>query len=166
MVSELSPFRPGYNQRPLVLAGRDDALAAADEALAVAALEKRTPAALLVVGPRGTGKTVLLGEIADRAGTTYGWPRLHVEINPGAPFTPAVAAAAAKLVAAFEKDEPKGRFRATSAVVGASLPGVHGEVTLSRTDSSAVGGGQAIGEALAAAVDAAGARERVPHHPR
>jgi hypothetical protein len=102
---------------------------------------------------------VLLGEIADRAGRSYGWPRLHVEVTPGASLSSAVAAAAAKLVAVFAEDPPKGRLRATSAVVGA-MPGVRAEVTLSRGDTSAaVGGGHAIDEALARAVDAARARQ-------
>jgi Putative restriction endonuclease len=77
-----SPFRPGYNRRPPVLAGRDEVLAAADEAVAMAVGEALTPPALLLVGQRGVGKTVLLGEIADRAAKAYGWPRLRAPTPP------------------------------------------------------------------------------------
>ncbi|MDQ1391479.1 MAG: hypothetical protein QOF30_456 [Acidimicrobiaceae bacterium] len=154
-----SPYRPGYNQRPVVLAGREDVLAAADEALAVAVLEGRTPPALLVVGPRGVGKTVLLGEIADRAGERYSWPRLHVEIAPGSSLTADLVAGARDLVARFDQQPPSGRFRATSVVVGASLTGVHGEVTLTRSDAASPGGGGEIRVALASVVDAAADRD-------
>src|SRR5580704_11047092 len=154
-----SPYRPGYNQRPVVLAGRDYILAAADEALAVAALEGRTPPALLVVGPRGVGKTVLLGEIADRAADRYSWPRLHVEIAPGSSLTSDLVAGARDLVARFDQQPPSGRFRATSAVVGASLPGVHGEVTLTRSEPHVAGADGVLRANLAAAVDAAGVHD-------
>ena len=59
-----NPYRPGFNQSPGVLAGRDEALTAVREALEVAALDGRTPRPLVLVGTRGVGKTVLLGEIA------------------------------------------------------------------------------------------------------
>ena len=62
-----NPYRPGFNQAPAVLAGRDQVLAGALEALEVAAFDGRTPRPLLLVGPRGVGKTVTLGEIASLA---------------------------------------------------------------------------------------------------
>ena len=57
-----------------MLAGRDEILASADEALAIGALDGRTPAPMVLVGPRGMGKTALLAELASRAGEKYGWP--------------------------------------------------------------------------------------------
>lgn len=127
-----SPYRPGFNQSPMVLAGRDDILAAADEAIVTATLDHRMPPPLLVVGPRGVGKTVLLGEIAGRAGTTYGWPRLHVEVGPNQPFTPALARDAAALTSVFA-DAPSGRrFRASEAVLRAQVAGVGGEIKFAR----------------------------------
>ena len=67
-----SPYTPGYNQVPSVLAGRDDVLAAADEAIERAALDRQVPPALVLVGPRGMGKSVLLTYIASRASPTAG----------------------------------------------------------------------------------------------
>ena len=59
-----NPYRPGFNQAPTALAGRDVAIAAVTEALDVAALDGRTPRPVVFVGGRGVGKTVLLGEAA------------------------------------------------------------------------------------------------------
>jgi hypothetical protein len=116
----------------MVLAGRDDILAAADEAIVTAALDRRMPPPLLVVGPRGVGKTVLLGEIAGRAGASYGWPRLHVEVGPNQPFTPALARDVAVLSSVFA-DAPSGRrFRASEAVLRAQVAGVGGEIKFAR----------------------------------
>ena len=61
-----SPYTPGYNQVPSVLAGRDDVLAAADEAIERAALDRQVPPALVLVGPRGMGKSVLLTYMSPR----------------------------------------------------------------------------------------------------
>jgi hypothetical protein len=76
-----SPDRVGFSHLPAVLAGRDDVLEAADEAIAVAALDARTPTPLPLLGARGVGKTVLLEEIANRAAAAHGWPRMHVELR-------------------------------------------------------------------------------------
>ncbi|MDQ6613386.1 MAG: ATP-binding protein [Actinomycetota bacterium] len=149
-----SPFRPGYNRRPPVLAGRDEVLAAADEAVAMAVTEALTPPALLLVGQRGVGKTVLLGEIADRAAQAYGWPRLHVEVTPSTPFTPDVVAAARELVASFDDPTPGG-LRVREAVVGAGIGPVHGELTFSRDETPADDSAIRLRQALSAAVDAA-----------
>jgi hypothetical protein len=78
-----NPYRPGFNQQPLVLAGRQDVLDGAAEALEVAAFDDRTPRPLVLVGPRGMGKTVTLGEIAEHAGQTHAWPSVHVEVKAG-----------------------------------------------------------------------------------
>lgn len=58
-----SPFRPGFGQRPAVLAGRDELTASLQRRLRRAAPSHRA-----VLGPRGTGKTVLLAEIDRRLG--------------------------------------------------------------------------------------------------
>ena len=148
-----SPFRPGYNRRPPVLAGRDEVLAAADDAVAMAAREALTPPALLLVGQRGVGKTVLLGEIADRAAHVYGWPRLHVEVTPSTPFTPDVIVAARELVASFDDATPGG-LRVKQAVVGAGVGPLHGELTFSRAETPADDSANRLRQALGAAVDA------------
>lgn len=74
-----NPYRPGFNQTPVVLAGRQDILEGAGEALEVAALDGRTPRPLILVGPRGLGKTVTLHEIASLAAERRSWPTVHVE---------------------------------------------------------------------------------------
>jgi hypothetical protein len=127
-----SPYRPGFNQAPMVLAGREDVLTAAEEAIAIAALDRRTPAPLLLVGARGVGKTVLLGEIAERAGVAHGWPHAHLEVTPSAPFAPQLAQTVASTLELLEGAPGARRLRATDAVLRAQLPGVGAEVHLAR----------------------------------
>jgi hypothetical protein len=74
-----NPYRPGFNQPPVVFAGRADVIDGAVEALEVAAYDGRTPRPLVLVGPRGVGKTVTLGEIALLAAGRHSWPSVHVE---------------------------------------------------------------------------------------
>ena len=131
-VQPTSPYRPGFNQAPLVLAGRDEALVAADEAIAIAAFDRRTPQPLLFVGARGVGKTVLLGEIAARAGSSQGWPHVHIEVTPSVPFGPALADAVAGTARLLEGSRRRARIRATETVLRAGLPGAGAEVHLSR----------------------------------
>jgi MoxR-like ATPase len=98
----------------MVLAGRGEVLAAADEAIALAAFDRRTPQPLLLVGARGVGKTVLLGEIAGRAGATHGWPHVHVEITPSVSFAPQLLQTVASTIELLEGGPPRRRLRATS----------------------------------------------------
>ena len=62
-----NPFRPGTGRMPPVLAGRDQELALAERRLGELAAGSVPPQGLLLYGPRGTGKTVLLERIARRA---------------------------------------------------------------------------------------------------
>ena len=150
-----SPYRPGYNRRPPLLAGRDEILALADEAVAIAAVDGGTPPALLIVGPRGVGKSVLLGEIAERAATSYGWPRLHVEVTPSVPFTPELVDGARDLLARFDQAAPGG-LRVHEATVGAAVGPLHGELHLARADPTATpNGALELRRALTVAADAA-----------
>ena len=71
----------------MTLGGRNEVLEDLVDALEIAAIDHRMPPPVMLVGPRGVGKTVLLGELADLAGRRFGWPRVHVEVRPGAPFT-------------------------------------------------------------------------------
>jgi AAA ATPase domain len=84
MVRQPNPYHPGFNQPPAVLAGRGQLLADVGEALEVAAFDHRTPRPIILIGPRGVGKTVTLGEVANMAGRTLSWPTVHVEAKPGA----------------------------------------------------------------------------------
>jgi Cdc6-like AAA superfamily ATPase len=61
------PYRPGYGSRPVVLAGREELQDDVDAAIATIAGDRRAPNALIIVGPRGVGKSVMLDEIARRA---------------------------------------------------------------------------------------------------
>jgi hypothetical protein len=78
-----SPFRPGYGSRPLVLAGREELQDDVDDAIALIAEERRAPNALIIIGSRGVGKSVMLDEVARRAQEQHGWVRIHVQKDDG-----------------------------------------------------------------------------------
>ncbi len=78
-VSGKNPFRPGVGTRPLYLAGRDGQSRRFDAMLRAA---PEQPANMKLVGLRGVGKTVLLGEFETRA-TNAGWVTVMLEIQPG-----------------------------------------------------------------------------------
>jgi len=145
-----SPFRPGFSLVPFVIAGREDVLGAADEMLASAALDRLTPVPMLLVGPRGVGKTVLLDEIARRAATTYGWAHLGAEATRK-PFSPGLARQADALVAGFDEESRAGRMRANEAVVHAQLAGIGGELGFSR--EAKVPAASDLGAALGRAIE-------------
>lgn len=150
----VSPYRPGYNRRPPVLAGREDVLAAADEALTLAARDALMPPALVIYGQRGVGKSVLLSEIAQRAASRYGWPRLHVEVTPNVAFTPAVVAGIDDLLAQFDEPARPG-LHVKQAVIGAGVPGVHGEVTFGQENKPSGDAAVDLRRAVTKAVDVA-----------
>lgn len=134
-----NPYRPGFNQPPVVMAGRDAVLDAARDALDGAALDGITPRPLVLVGSRGVGKTVLLGEIADRAGREHGWPRLHLEVRPDRRFTPLLMARLAelgRLVGSTPHRRP-GRLRLDQTTISARVHGIGAEATFARTEDDA-----------------------------
>ncbi|MBO1902789.1 ATP-binding protein [Leucobacter weissii] len=129
-----NPYRPGFNQAPVVFAGRGEVLDAANEALDVAALDGRTPRPVVLVGPRGVGKTVTLGEISQLA-AQRSWPTVHVEARAGS----LVAELGDRLRAArnlFDGREPaassRRRTRITGAKVEASVLGIGGGIEIER----------------------------------
>ena len=67
-VESRNPFRPGAGQMPPYLAGREAELALADTGLRQLAGGTAPAQGILLYGPRGNGKTVLLEHIAARAG--------------------------------------------------------------------------------------------------
>jgi MoxR-like ATPase len=83
-----NPYRPGFNEPPKELAGREAVLADLRDAIEVAALDGRTPRPTMLAGARGVGKTVLLAQAAALAGSQFGWPRAHTEMRPDTPFVP------------------------------------------------------------------------------
>ena len=62
-----NPFNPGYGEIPPVLAGRDDLKNEVHRRLAHAGKGKIHPTAIALIGPRGCGKTALLGWIEEKA---------------------------------------------------------------------------------------------------
>jgi hypothetical protein len=75
-----NPFKPTAGAAPPQLVGREDVLAEIDESIDDG---PGAPARLAVlVGPRGTGKTVLLGAIADRV-AERGWLTVAETAAPG-----------------------------------------------------------------------------------
>jgi hypothetical protein len=128
-----NPYRPGFNEPPKELAGREAVLQDLREAIEIAALDGRTPRPILLAGARGVGKTVLLAEAAAIAGSRFGWPRVHVEMRPETPFTPDLIDAIRRATALLEQPPAKRMLRAQSVTVRAGVPGVGGEVRFART---------------------------------
>lgn len=157
-VREPNPYRPGFNQAPAVLVGRDDVLAAAREALDVAALDARTPRPLVLVGSRGVGKTVLLGEVASMAGTSLGWVTVAVEVRPRQPFTLQLCERLDAVTEVLRDAGERGRFELTSATAKASVLGIGGEIGVARRSGSAAPTDLTVEHSLQAAVAAAEAR--------
>lgn len=127
-----NPYRPGFNEPPKELAGREAVLEDLREAIEVVALDGRTPRPTLLVGARGVGKTVLLAEAAAIGGSRFGWPRVHVEMRPETPFTPDLIDAIGRTTELFEQPPAKRALRTESVTVRAGVPGVGGEVRFAR----------------------------------
>jgi hypothetical protein len=127
-----NPYRPGFNEPPKELAGREAMLEDLTDAIEVAALEGRTPRPTMLVGARGVGKTVLLAQAAAIAGSRFGWPRVHVEMRPDTPFTPDLLDAIRRTSELLKQPPPRRALRAESVTLRAGVPGVGGEVRFAR----------------------------------
>lgn len=127
-----NPYRPGFNEVPLELAGRSDVLAELEDAIEIAALDGRTPRPNLIVGVRGVGKTVMLAEAATIAGTRFGWPRVHVEMRPDTPFTPDLVESLWEARELLQQPPGKRALQADSLTVRAGVPGIGGELRFAR----------------------------------
>lgn len=125
-----NPYRPGFNQAPVVLAGRDDVLLQAAEALDVAVLDGFTPRPLVLVGPRGVGKTVLLAEVADRAGRLHGWPHVHTEVRADGSLLGPLTNRLGAIGAVVDDTPPTRRFCVERARLRAGVGLVGAEVEL------------------------------------
>lgn len=158
MAAEANPYRPGFSQAPEVLAGRDDMLEAAADAVSVAA-GGRTPRPLLFVGTRGVGKTVLLAEIARQAGAERGWPRLRAEATPDTSLVDQLIARGEALMALFPEAPGSRRFRVADATLRAGLGGVGAAVRFERTKESSVEAGMRLEAALGGLAEVARASD-------
>src|SRR5919112_4931963 len=152
-----NPFRPGFNQPPLALAGREPILGAVREALAVAALDARTPRPVVLTGGRGVGKTVLLGEAAVIAAEEHSWLTVPVEVRPDRAFTPYLVDRLTVATELYRQARTsRRRMEVTGATLRATVLGVGAELELSREASSARGSdAPRLDHALPAAVGAA-----------
>jgi len=130
MARQTNPYRPGFNATPPAFVGRERFLGAVREALAVAALDGRTPRPIVIAGTRGVGKTVALGEAASLAAAEQAWPTVHVEVRPGRDFTPLLAErlSAAGHLLEHTTDDDRRHLVVTGGKVGASALGIGGEV--------------------------------------
>ena len=131
-----SPFHPGFGQPPAYLAGRDSILEAGDRLIERASTPGQMPSPLVLVGPRGVGKTVLLREIALRAGEQRGWPRIRLEVLARKPLAPQVTARAGELLVALPEHQRKG-FQLDEVVARAGVGPIGAEAHFRRSESGA-----------------------------
>jgi hypothetical protein len=154
-----NPYRPGFNEPPKELAGREAVLEDFHEAIEVAALDGRTPRPTLLAGPRGVGKTVLLAQAASIAGSQFGWPRAHVEMRPETAFTPDLVEAFGRAAQLIEHQPARRGLRAQSVTLRAGVPGVGGEVRFVRPADDQEDPTPALRPALSRLVELARARD-------
>lgn len=150
-----NPYRPGFNQAPLALAGRESVMAGIDEALDVAALDGRTPRPLVLTGSRGVGKTVLLGEAAAHAAERHSWLTVPIEVRRGTRFVPQLIERLAAARDLYDQAPAGKRVTVTAAKVRASVLGVAGEVEIQRRSVHEQGPAMPLDAVLAAACQAA-----------
>lgn len=129
-----SPFHPGFGQPPAHLAGRDSILEAGDRLIEAASKPGHMPSPLVLVGPRGVGKTVLLREIALRAGEARGWPRARLEVVTRTALAPQIRARAQELLAALPEHQRKG-LQLDEVVAKAGVGAVSAEAHFRRSES-------------------------------
>jgi hypothetical protein len=155
-----NPYRPGFNEPPKELAGREAVLEDLHDAVEVAALDGRTPRPTLLAGARGVGKTVLLAQAAAIAGSEFGWPRVHTELRPDTPFIPDLIDAIGRVRDLVEQPPSKRAMKTESVTVRAGVPGIGGEVRLARAAGSAEDPTPALRPALTGLAELAIAREK------
>ena len=154
-----NPYRPGFNEPPKELAGREAVLEDLTDAIEVAALEGRTPRPTMIVGARGVGKTVLLAQAAAIAGSQFGWPRVHTEMRPDTPFIPDLIDAIGRTRDLVEQPPSKRALKTESVTLRAGVPVISGEVRFARGADSAEDPTPALRPALTGLAELAIARE-------
>lgn len=154
-----NPYRPGFNEPPKELAGREAVLEDLHDAVEVAALDGRTPRPTMIVGARGVGKTVLLAQAAAIAGSEFGWPRVHTELRGDTPFIPDLIDAIGRVRNLVEQPPSKRALKTESVTVRAGVPEIGGEVRLARAAGSAEDPTPVLRPALTELAELAIARE-------
>lgn len=127
-----NPYRPGFNQSPVLLAGRGDVLESLAEALEVTALDARTPRPLVLVGGRGVGKSVLLEEARRMAAEEHSWTSVSVEVSPGQSVLPSLVTSLSEAKRLYEQRPAAGpgrRVEKATVRAGIGGTGVEAEVT-------------------------------------
>src|SRR5690625_2599235 len=127
-----NPYRPGFNQMPAELVGRQAVLDAAREALAVAAYDGRTPRPLVLVGVRGVGKTVTLNEITAIAAEEHSWLTAHVECQPRVDVGGQLTAELIRAHQLLTESRDEADWILSQAKMRASVLGLGGEVGWTR----------------------------------
>lgn len=158
-----NPYRPGFGMEPAYLAGRGDVLDAAAEALESAALDGMTPRPLILVGPRGLGKTVTALRVADMALERFSWPSVHVEVVSGSSLVANLCPRLEEMAGLLRQEPPrKARTRLTGGKVAAGAMGVSGEVEWERApdaDARPKSDGERLDVALREVLSAAQERQ-------
>jgi hypothetical protein len=95
-----NPYNPGAGTRPPALVGRDAQIEAMDVTLQ-RLLRGSNSQSQLLIGLRGTGKTVLLNEFEDLA-DGRGYFHEYIEVNEDGTLAPAIAAALRRVLLAME----------------------------------------------------------------
>lgn len=95
-----NPYNPGAGTRPPALVGRDAQIEAMDVTLQ-RLLRGSNSQSQLLIGLRGTGKTVLLNEFEDLA-DGRGYFHEYIEVNEDGILAPAIAAALRRVLLAME----------------------------------------------------------------
>lgn len=123
--NHVNPFRPGFGVSPSVIASRDDLVADFRESL------HQWPGdplrALLISGPRGIGKTVLLNELEDAA-HQEGWITLRAQ--PFAIVDPLVQTTIPAAIASVTQEK-----QSTTRISQISIAGV-GAISTSKSENT------------------------------
>lgn len=116
----------------------------------------RTPRPIVLAGTRGVGKTVVLGEAAARAADEHTWLTAAVEVRPERPFIPHLIERLVEVTNLYRQTKEGSRPQVTGATVRASVLGVGGGMTFSRSPQPsppAIPLDQAVAEACLAAIE-------------
>ena len=123
-------FKPGNGVAPPYLAGREREKKYFQDC-AESLIEKATvPRDVIVCGPRGNGKTVLLDNLETEILKQYG-KQLDILWS-----TPDDMSTLTELITRIVGDDNKLKSRLTNIIVGTSLPGFHGSAEFDLSERS------------------------------